>query len=134
MRPFFCFCLLVGLSASVLAQDYPQAEISNGVIHAELMLPDSQNGSYRGTRFDWSGIISSLQFRGHEYFGRWYEKHDPKIHDAITGPVELTDDPGGAFHEEMYAIHMGGATPPSEPGAKRVIVRIVARQVYLPPA
>jgi hypothetical protein len=60
------------------------------------MLPDSQRGSYRGTRFDWSGIISSLRFGEHEYFGRWYEHHDPKIHDAITGPVEefRTDDKG----------------------------------------
>ena len=54
--PAFCWTLS--------AQDYPKAEISNGLIHAELMLPDSQNGSYRGTRFDWSGIISSLQYRG----------------------------------------------------------------------
>src|ERR1700686_2110500 len=97
----FCFCLFVGLSGCILAQDYPKAEITNGLIHAELMLPDSQNGSYRGTRFDWSGIISSLQFSGHEYFGRWYEKHDPKIHDAITGPVEAfqTNDKGLGYDE-----------------------------------
>jgi len=84
-----------------VAQDFPKAEISNGVIHAELMLPDSQRGSYRGTRFDWSGIISSLQFGEHEYFGRWYEHHDPKIHDAITGPVEefRTDDRGLGYDE-----------------------------------
>ena len=25
--------------------------------------------SYSGTRFDWSGIISSIQFAGHEYVG-----------------------------------------------------------------
>jgi hypothetical protein len=30
-------------------------------------------------------------------------------------------------------VHMGGATPPPEPGAERVIVRIVPRQVYVPP-
>lgn len=101
MRALFC-CLLAGLSGCLLvAQDFPKAEISNGVIHAELMLPDSQRGSYRGTRFDWSGIISSLQFGEHEYFGRWYEHHDPKIHDAITGPVEefRTDDKGLGYDE-----------------------------------
>jgi PPOX class probable F420-dependent enzyme len=43
---------------------------------------------------------------------------------TISGTVELTDDPNGAFHQEMYDIHMGGATPPPEPGAERVIVRI----------
>lgn len=94
--------LLACLSVRLLpAQDFPKATISNGLIHAELMLPDSQNGSYRGTRFDWSGVISSLKFQGHEYFGRWYEHHDPKIHDAITGPVEefRTNDSGLGYVE-----------------------------------
>ena len=102
MRPLTFLSLFACLCSSLLlAQDYPKAEISNGLIHAELMLPDSQNGSYQGTRFDWSGIISSLQFDGHEYFGRWYEHHDPKIHDAITGPVEAfqTNDKGLGYDE-----------------------------------
>lgn len=83
------------------AQDYPKAEITNGMIRAELMLPDAHNGSYQGTRFDWSGIISSLQYQGHEYFGKWYERHDPKIHDAITGPVEefRTNESGLGYDE-----------------------------------
>jgi PPOX class probable F420-dependent enzyme len=51
---------------------------------------------------------------------------------TISGTVELTDDPNGAFHQEMYEIHMGGATPPPEPGAQRVIARIVPRRVYVP--
>jgi PPOX class probable F420-dependent enzyme len=53
---------------------------------------------------------------------------------TISGTVELTDDPDGAFHQVMYDIHMGGATPPPEPGAKRVTVRIVPERVYVPPA
>src|SRR6202049_3274968 len=121
MRSLFCSCLTIFLSAGVWAQVYPKAEISNGLIHAEIMLPDNRNGSYRGTRFDWSGIISSLQFSGHEYFGRWYEKHDPKIHDAITGPVEefRTNDkvlgydeakPGGTF----VRIGIGTVRKPDE--------------------
>lgn len=81
------FVLLL-LSGSVAAQDYPQAAISNGLIHAKVYLPDLEKGSYRGTRFDWAGIIYSLEYQNHQYFGRWYERHDPKIHDAITGPVE----------------------------------------------
>lgn len=85
------------------------------------MLPDSQNGSYRGTRFDWSGIISSLQFGGHEYFGRWYEHHDPKIHDAITGPVEAfqTNDKGLGYDEAkaggtFIRIGVGTVRKPNE--------------------
>jgi hypothetical protein len=97
----FVFLLISTFSCLMAAQDYPKAQISNGLIHAELMLPDAQNGSYRGTRFDWSGIISSLQFNGHEYVGRWYEHHDPKIHDALTGPVEAfqTNDKGLGYDE-----------------------------------
>ena len=101
MRFLLNIGLILCLSSFLVAQDYPKAGISNGLMHAELMLPDSQHGSYRGTRFDWSGIISSLQFGGHEYFGRWYEHHDPKIHDAITGPVEefRTNDKGLGYDE-----------------------------------
>jgi PPOX class probable F420-dependent enzyme len=51
---------------------------------------------------------------------------------TISGTVELTDDPDGAFHQEMYAIHMDGATPPPEPGAQRLIVRIVPQRIYVP--
>jgi PPOX class probable F420-dependent enzyme len=52
---------------------------------------------------------------------------------TISGVVELYDDPGGSFHQVMYDIHMGGATPPPEPGAERVIVRIIPQRVYVPP-
>jgi PPOX class probable F420-dependent enzyme len=51
---------------------------------------------------------------------------------TISGTVQLTDDPEGAFHQEMYEIHMGGATPPPEPGAQRVIARIVPHHIYAP--
>jgi hypothetical protein len=79
------FLLLTGV---VMAAEFPEAEISNGRIQAKFYLPDAERGYYRGTRFDWSGSIYSLQCNGHEYFGKWFEKYDPKIHDAITGPVE----------------------------------------------
>ena len=49
------------------------------------------------------------------------------------GPVELVDDPDGSFHQVMYDIHMGGATPPPEPGAERVIVRMKPDRIYVPP-
>jgi hypothetical protein len=122
MRSLLNIGLILCLSSFLFAQDYPKAEISNGLIHAELMLPDSRYGSYRGTRFDWSGIISSLQFAGHEYFGRWYEHHDPKIHDAITGPVEefRTNDKGLGYDEAKVGgtfvrIGIGTVRKPDEP-------------------
>ena len=102
------FVMLLAGGAALWAADYPQAEILNRFIRAKLYLPDAERGSYQGTRFDCSGIIYSLECNGHQYFGRWYERHDPKIHDAITGPVEefLTNGaglgydaakPGGTF-------------------------------------
>jgi len=83
-------------------QPSPQTEISNGVLRAKVYLPDSQKGYYRGTRFDWSGVIGSLEYQGHDYYGPWFTKTDSKVNDfiydgpdivagpcsAITGPVE----------------------------------------------
>lgn len=80
--------LLVLLAGAAGAAEFPQAEISNGLLRASLYLPDAERGYYRATRFDWSGVIGSLQYQGHEYFGVWFPRHDPKINDAITGPVE----------------------------------------------
>lgn len=102
MRKMIYWLAVVGLcNGFLLGQEFPKAGITNGLIHAELMLPDAQHGSYQGTRFDWSGVISSLEYQGHQYFGRWYEHHDPKIHDAITGPVEefRTNDSGLGYDE-----------------------------------
>jgi hypothetical protein len=70
------------------AADPPQAEIANSQIRAKLYLPDPVNGYYQATRFDWSGQISSLTYKGHEYYGQWFEKWDPKKHDSIMGPVQ----------------------------------------------
>ncbi len=80
--------LLTSALLAAAAADFPQAEISNGAITAKLYLPDPANGYYRGTRFDWSGQISSLRTKNHEYFGQWFERYDTRLHDSIMGPVE----------------------------------------------
>lgn len=51
---------------------------------------------------------------------------------TVHGTVELTGDPDGAFHQEMYDLHMGGASTPAEPGAHRIIVRVRPQRVYAP--
>ena len=68
--------------------DFPEAVISNGIINAKLMMPDASSGYYRGVRFDWAGQVASLDYKGHSYFGQWNSTYDPKLHDAIMGPVE----------------------------------------------
>jgi hypothetical protein len=79
---------LVLAAIPCMAADFPSAEIASAEIRMRVLLPDPERGYYRGTRFDWSGAVSSLVYRGHEYFGQWFEKYDPKLHDAIMGPVE----------------------------------------------
>ncbi|MDZ4707971.1 MAG: hypothetical protein SH818_06170 [Saprospiraceae bacterium] len=84
---FFIFLLIASINNKSFAQ-FPQAEIKNSLIQARLFLPDATKGYYRGARFDWAGVISSLEYYGHQYFGQWFEKYSPTLHDAIMGPVD----------------------------------------------
>ena len=84
---------------NIPGNDPPRAEIANEVVRMELYLPDPENGYYRATRFDWSGVISSLEYEGHQYFGDWKETHDPGFHEDITGPVESFSGTGTGFEE-----------------------------------
>jgi hypothetical protein len=100
----------------------PQAKISTGQIRAKLYLPNRETGYYRGTRFDWSGVIASLEWKGHNYFGQWFEKYDPTLHDAITGPVEEFSSVG---YDEAKAggsfvrIGIGAVRKPEEPSYRQ---------------
>jgi hypothetical protein len=90
--------------ATPAAGNFPQAEISNGSIHAKLYLPNSEHGYYRGVRFDWSGVIPSLEYQGHNYFGQWFPHYAPTLHDAIMGPVEeFRSEDGGLGYAEAKA-------------------------------
>lgn len=84
------------------AAKHPDLQIANAHVKAHICLPDPTVGFYRGTRFDWSGVIFSLQCEGHEYYGPWFTRRDPSVfdfvfrgaeiiagtHSAITGPSE----------------------------------------------
>ena len=54
--------IVLAMLNQLAAPQFPQAELSNSSIRATLYLPDAQQGYYRGTRFDWSGAISSLKW------------------------------------------------------------------------
>lgn len=75
-------------------KQYPGVVISNNEVQLKVYLPDAEKGLYRATRFDWSGVIGSVQYKGHEYFGYWKETHDPMFHEDLTGPVEGFIEPG----------------------------------------
>ena len=97
------------------ADSPPTAEISNGLLRLRLYLPDAKAGFYRGTRFDWAGVIGSAQYAEHDFFPQWFQRTDPNVHDfiydgadivaspctAITGPSEefVTDGKALGFDE-----------------------------------
>jgi hypothetical protein len=105
----FAIFFFAGVYGIIAAGDPPQTEISNQQVHVKLYLPDAQNGFYKATRFDWSGVIFSLEYQGHNYYGPWFTAKDPSVRDfiykdsdivvgpnsAMTGPVEEFQKPLG---------------------------------------
>ena len=54
---------------------------------------------------------------------------------TIRGRVEISEDPEKTPLYEMYGRYMCGATPPPEPEAERLIVRITPERLYaFPPS
>jgi hypothetical protein len=98
-------------SGSMSAADYPQAEITNGQLRVTLYLPDAKHGYYRATRFDWSGVIASLQYKKHEYYGPWFDKVDPTVHDfdyvgaeVVAAPCTGISGPAEEFQTNESAL------------------------------
>lgn len=90
--------------ATLPGADAPSAAITNGRVQAKIYLPEAKNGFYRGTRFDWSGVIYSLQLGGHDYYGPWFTKTDASIRDfvyegadIVAGPCSATAGPADEF-------------------------------------
>lgn len=85
---FFFLCSCLSKINGQRSKGFPHINLKNKFLKIGIYLPDTAHGYYRAARFDWAGVISSLQYKNHEYFGEWFNKHDPFVHDAITGPVE----------------------------------------------
>ncbi|MDJ0778568.1 MAG: hypothetical protein QNJ85_11950 [Gammaproteobacteria bacterium] len=67
---------------------YPSVVLDNGELQALVYLPDAGRGYYRGSRFDWSGIVARVELRGHRFYAPLHARHDPVRHDALAGPAE----------------------------------------------
>ena len=109
--------LALALAVVVMAADPPIAEISNGKIRASVYLPDPVNGFYQGTRFDWSGVVRSLEANGHSYYGPWFTKRSQTVHDFIyegehivAGPSSSTMGPADEFRPLGYEAAKPGGT------------------------
>jgi hypothetical protein len=124
------FAMLLPISSAIPPAS-PDAEITNGLIRAKMYLPNREAGFYRGTRFDWSGALYSLEANGHNYYGAWFDETDPNVHDfiykdgkivagpcsAITGPVDEFAPIGfneAKPGETFIKIGIGALTKPAE--------------------
>jgi len=67
---------------------YPELSLSASGIKLTVYLPDVETGYYRGSRFDWSGVVGRVTYKGHTFFGPWHARHDPTGQDAIQGTAE----------------------------------------------
>lgn len=114
----FSFLLFAFTISAKPVNQFPQTDITNGLIHARLYLPDSKDGYYRGSRFDWSGVMPKLEYQGHSYFGQWFDKYSPTIHDAIMGPAEAFSPVGydeAKVGDNFLKVGIGMVTKPEEP-------------------
>ena len=96
----FLICIfLLGMFTMVGAEQeqYPTLELANDELRVVLYLPDAKQGFYRGTRFDWSGIIERVEYKGHRFYAPWRTPHNPSGHDFVSGPAEEfgMDKPSG---------------------------------------
>lgn len=101
----------VGYVALADLEEAPSVTISNGRLSARIYLPDAEHGFYRGTRFDWAGVIGSLRFGGHDFYVPWFDAVSAGVRDfafandavvvspntGATGPVEEFNSEGGAL-------------------------------------
>ena len=79
-------------------------EIGSGDLRLRLFAPGS---FYRGTRFDWAGVFDAVEYRGTDLAGRWFERYDPTMHDAVCGPAEEFTPVGYKEGETFLKIGVG---------------------------
>ena len=63
-------------------------EVVKEGLSLELCPPDFNQGYYRGTRFDHSGIFRRIVLGGKVIADEWFDSYDPYRHDAVCGASE----------------------------------------------
>jgi hypothetical protein len=84
--------------------DAPIVTIHGGGISAQIALPDPARGFYRGTRFDWAGMIVEVRLSGHSFYGPWFDGIAPNVRDfvddgrtVVVGPRTAATGPAEEF-------------------------------------
>ncbi len=115
----YAFCIVLSLSLPICsaAQDdivaqYPHVAISNGIVEAIVFLPDDEKGFYRSSRYDWSGIVGQITFKGHTYFMKRTNQlpHDPENPGHGIALVEEFDSSGRVHIPERFDEAKPGET------------------------
>ena len=104
-------CILVSylsasakVSANIDSIPYPHKWLKNSQMQVLVFVPDKENGYYRSTRFDWSGIVAQVFYKGHTFFRPWgysisrtypLTMHHPDSVNDGTGTVEEFRQPLG---------------------------------------
>jgi len=97
--------------------------------------PDAAKGFYRGTRFDWSGMITRVTFAGHAFYGPWFDATDPAVRDYVddgkvltAGTVNAASGPADEF------VPPQGEMPPgyAEAGVGGTFVKIGVGRLVRP--
>lgn len=73
--------------------------IAKGGLELTLCLPSFENGYYRGTRFDHSGIFRKTVLDGFTLADEWFDNYNPLSHDAVCGTSEEFGESGYADAE-----------------------------------
>jgi hypothetical protein len=114
LKALTTFAVAVAIAA---AADFPSAEIRNHEVRAKIYLPDAKNGFYRSTRFDWSGVIANLEYKGHNFYGPWFKKITDVYDfgyegdDVISAPFTAMIGPGEEYQTEGRALGWDEAKP-----------------------
>jgi len=81
----------------------PHHDISNGIVSAKVYLP-GEDGLYRGTRFDRTGVVAQATYKGQNYGRYWFSSTSPAVHDFIwqNGQVTVSTASGAAGPVEEF--------------------------------
>ncbi|WP_260929382.1 tannase/feruloyl esterase family alpha/beta hydrolase [Novosphingobium sp. 9] len=120
----------LGLASAALAQTgshhapadlgpAPDPETAPGIVlnrsglQVRIALPDARSGFYRGTRFDWSGMITRVTMNGSQFYGPWFDALAPDIHDFADLPSGIVVNPlnAGTGPAEEFANRDGETVP-----------------------
>jgi hypothetical protein len=107
---------LMGMAGLLRAAGPPSADITNGSIKAKICLPDQQKGFYRSTRFDWSGIICQMEYKGKVIYTPWWYKLDLMTYDfgyddkgVVSAPFTAMAGPGEEFNSTGGPLNFADA-------------------------